>query len=385
MFTFTFHRPTQIIFGEGNIEKLPDLISPKESILLLYGGGSIKKNGIYDRVAEVLRSYNVVEFGGIEANPHYETCLKAVKVIKEKNISFILAVGGGSVMDAGKFIALAAKLPEDVDVWQRVIYEGYSLSEALPVGVIPTLAATGSEMNQGYVISNMALHEKRASGNNLVMPKFAIMEPSATVSADLRQTSNGMADAYVHVLEQYLTGDEGETLQSSWAEGVLKSILRAAPQLMADLGDLEARASLMHAATMALNGMISMGTSGDWATHQIGHELTMRYGLDHARTLTIVMPNLWRVRKSDKLSRLAQYGRNVFGLSGSDTQVADLAISHTEAFFQSIQMPIHLSDADIPESAIDEISTRVRNFGEHFGEDEVVDHVMVKEILTLAK
>jgi NADP-dependent alcohol dehydrogenase len=385
MLTFSFYRPTKIIFGEGNIEKLPTLIDKSEKILLLYGGGSIKSNGIYDRVITALTGYNVVEFGGIEANPHYETCMKAVAVVKREACSLILAVGGGSVMDASKMIGLAAKLAEGADAWKHAVLESASCTDAVPVAMIPTLAATGSEMNGGFVISNVALKEKRSGGNELVMPRFSIMEPSATASCDLRQTSNGLADAYVHVLEQYLTTEVGETLQSSWAEGVLKTILRIAPRLMADLSDLEARGIFMHAATMALNGMISMGVVSDWATHQIGHELTILYGLDHGRTLTIVMPALWRVRKADKLSRLAQYGRNVLGLSGNDEQVADQAILKTEEFFTSIKVPIRLSEAGISADAAQIVSDRIKAGNRRFGENLRVDHVMIKEILTQAQ
>ncbi|NIZ47500.1 iron-containing alcohol dehydrogenase [Entomospira nematocerorum] len=382
---FTFYRPTQLLFGENNIERLPTLIQKEQKILLLYGGGSIKKNGIYDRTKQALTGYHVVEFGGIEANPHYETCMNAVAIVKQEHIDLILAVGGGSVMDAAKFIGLASKLPDTADPWQSAVLESGQCQDAVPIAVIPTLAATGSEMNAGFVISNIGLQEKRAGGNSLVIPKFAIMEPSATLSCDARQTSNGIADAYVHVLEQYLTQDQGETLQSYWAEGVLKTILAVAPRLMANLQDVDARGIFMHAATMALNGMISMGVSSDWATHMIGHELTILYGIDHGRSLTIVMPNLWRVRREAKLGRLAQYGRNVLGLTGTDSEVADQAITATQVFFQSIKMPITLSEAGISSDAIDRISQKVADRGDSFGEDGKVDSSMIKEILTLSK
>ncbi|NIZ19061.1 iron-containing alcohol dehydrogenase [Entomospira culicis] len=385
MLTFNFYRPTNLLFGEGKIEELPSLVQKSERILMLYGGGSIKKNGIYDRTKKALAGYHLVEFAGIEPNPHYETCMKAVEVVQAEKISLILAVGGGSVMDAAKFIGLAAKLPSGSDAWQDAVLHSHRRQDAVPVAVIPTLAATGSEMNAGFVISNVGLTEKRAGGNPLVIPQFAIMEPSATASCDLRQTSNGIADAYVHVLEQYLTTDKGETLQSYWAEGVLKTILQVAPKLMANLADLEARAIFMHAATMALNGMISMGVTSDWATHMIGHELTILYGTDHGRTLTIVMPNLWRVRREIKMGRLAQYGRNVLDLTGSDSEVADAAIIETEKFFVSINMPIKLSQADIPADAVEAVSAKVAKRGDRFGEDGQVDSTMIHAILTLAK
>jgi NADP-dependent alcohol dehydrogenase len=386
MVDFTFERRTRLIFGEKKIEKLKSHLPPNAKVLFLYGGGSIKANGIYDRVKQALDGFKHAEFGGIEPNPHYDTCLKAVELIKNEGLNFVLAVGGGSVMDAAKFIALAANYKGD-NPWELV---SNNAPHVVPIelGVIVTLPATGSEMNNGFVISNTQLKLKHAGHSPYTVPMFAIEEPSATLSLNLRQTSNGIADAYIHVMEQYCTVVQDTFLQDRWAEGIMQTLIDCARPLMANLQDITARRTLMHAATMALNGYISMGVGvTDWATHMIGHELTILYGVDHGRTLTAVLPSLLRVQKEIKKEKLVLYGKNVFGItSGSDDEIAEKAIKATEEFFTSIHMPIRISQLEgVAADAPDVIGERFLKANYTFGQKGSIDGHVAKEILLLAQ
>lgn len=383
---FTFHRPTKLIFGDNTIEQLSTLIPTDAVVLMVAGGGSIKANGVYTRVKTALKAHKVVEFWGIEPNPHYETALKAIELAKKERATFVLAVGGGSVMDASKLIALATCCPEGVDLWEQGVVHSGKQTKALPLGMVVTLPATGSEMNSGYVITNKSMDLKIAGNNQLLMPLFSILEPSVTLSLDARQTSNGIADAFVHVIEQYMNNDRDCLLQDAWAEGVLLALIDAAPKLMTNLQDLTARRTVLHAATMALNGMIAMGVTSDWATHIIGHELTALYNTDHARTLTIVLPSLLRTRKDVKAYKLQRYAEKVWGITtGTADERMAKGIDATEAFFKSLKMPVTLTEAGIPAEAADLVANRLAKRGVCVGEDGKVDSAMAKIILTAAK
>ncbi len=383
---FTFHRPTKLIFGDDTIQQLTSLVPADAVVLMVAGGGSIKTNGVYDRVKAALHAHKVVEFWGIEPNPHYETSLKAIELARKEKATFVLAVGGGSVMDASKLIALATCCPEGADLWEQGVVKSGQQTKALPLGMVVTLPATGSEMNSGYVITNKAMNLKLAGNNQLLMPVFSILEPSVTLTLDARQTSNGIADAFVHVTEQYLNDDRDCLLQDAWSEGVLLALIDAAPKLMKNLQDITARRTVLHAATMALNGMTAMGVTPDWATHVIGHELTALYNTDHARTLTIVLPSLLRTRKEAKAYKLQRFAQKVWGITTgtADEQIA-AGINATEAFFKSINMPVTLKDAQLPEEAVELVANRLGERGWSVGEDGKVDAAMVKVILTAAK
>jgi NADP-dependent alcohol dehydrogenase len=344
MQNFTFYNPVRVHFGKGQIAALAQELPQDANILMTYGGGSIKKNGVYDRVRAALVDRKLWEFGGVEANPTYETCMKAVKVVKEEGIDFLLSVGGGSVLDGTKFIAAAAKYP-GADPWDIVLGKA-PVRGAVALGCVLTLPATGSEMNSFSVVSRVGTHQKRAFSSPLIMPRFSILDPETTYSLPERQVANGVADAYTHVLEQYLTDGAHSPLQDRWSEGVLLTLIEEGPKTLKNKTDYESRANFMWAATMALNGIIAVGVAQDWATHMIGHELTALYGIDHARTLAIVMPALLAVMKETKKAKLIHYGERIFGITqkdGNDDQRADLAIERTRQFYESLGVPTRLS------------------------------------------
>ena len=353
MLNFELYNPVKLIFGKGQIEKLPTLIPQDAKVLIAYGGGSIFKNGIYDQVKSALKGYTVVEFGGIEANPYYETLMLAVEIVREQKIDFILAVGGGSVIDGVKFISAAVKFdgnPLDI-LHQRIIFkEG---AEVVPFGTVLTLPATGSEMNSGSVVSIKATQEKRDFGGAAMFPKFSICDPTVITSLPKRQLQNGVIDAYVHVLEQYLTYPHEGYLQDRLAESILQTLIEIGPQVVEKPTDYALSSNFMWCCTMALNGLIQKGVPSDWATHMIGHELTALYNIDHARTLAIIGPNLFRVLFETKKEKLAQYGKRVFQLTGSDEEIAHQAIESTVAFYHTMGMKTKISEnaSDIEKTA----------------------------------
>lgn len=358
---FVFYNPTRIVFGEGTIAKLSRLLPANVKILLLYGGGSIKRNGVYGQVLAATEGRTVVEFGGIEANPQYATCLRAVEVVKAEKIGFVLAVGGGSVMDAAKFIAAAA-MWSGGEPW--AILGGGLVKEALPLGVVCTLPATGSESNPNAVISRAETEEKLAFASEAVFPRFAILDPTVTTSLPLRQIRNGLVDAFVHILEQYATVPCGADVQDRLAEGLLLSLIDVAEANLRPMPPPEARANFVWAATLALNTLIGRGGVQDWSTHMIGHELTAFYGLDHAQSLAIVLPGLWRRCLEGKRAKLTQYGQRVWGV-----QTAEQAIDRTEAWFESLEMPTRLSVYGIDaEEAAEKLRTRMVERGMVGGE-----------------
>lgn len=344
MNNFDIYNPTHIAFGKEQIERLPQFLtkSGAKRILLAYGGGSIKQNGIYDRVINSLKDFTVFEFSGIEANPQYSTLMKAAKLVKEEKIDFILAVGGGSVIDGIKFVSGAACYEgEPWDVLQRK--DGCVFKNAIPFGTVLTLPATGSEANSGAVISRIETKEKLAMGGPKFFPVFSICEPKVVASLPKRQIANGIVDAYMHTLEQYLTYSTGNRLQERQAEGILLTLRDIAHDLIADPSDYELAANFMYSATQALNGSLRAGGAYDWCTHMIGHELTALYGIDHARTLAIIAPRLFENQFENKKEMLAQYGERVLGLEGSKEALAKAAIVETEIFFQSLGLDTRLS------------------------------------------
>lgn len=342
MDNFDYYNPTRVVFGNGRYNELSSQISQfttSKRILITYGGGSIFKNGVYDEVREALTDYEVFEFGGIEPNPEYDTLMKAVELIQKESINFVLAVGGGSVIDGTNFIVAAACYPGNAwDVLLRK--EGCVFTEALPYGTVLTLPATGSEMNSGAVISHSPLKEKRTMGGPFLFPKFSFLAPKVVATLPKRQLANGITDAFMHTLEQYLTFPSENLLQERIAEGILSTLIEIAPRVLADPSDTKAAANLMWCATMALNGTLRAGVAYDWSTHMIGHELTALHGIDHAQTLAIISPNLFRVKLQNKKEKLTQYGQRVWGLSGD---CATQAIDKTEAFYQSLGIQTKLS------------------------------------------
>lgn len=344
MLNFELYNPVKLIFGKGEIEKLSTLLSKESKILVAYGGGSIFKNGVYDQVKTALQGFDVVEFGGIEANPYYETLMKAVEIIREQKIDFILAVGGGSVIDGVKFISAAVHFqgnPMDI-LHQRILFkEG---ADVVPFGTVLTLPATGSEMNSGSVISIKATQEKRDFGGSAMFPKFSICDPTVIASLPKRQLQNGVIDAYVHVLEQYLTYPHEAYLQDRLAESILQTLIEVGPKVAENPTDYTLASNFMWSCTMALNGLIQKGVPSDWATHMIGHELTALYNIDHARTLAIIGPNLFRVLFDTKKEKLAQYGKRVFQLTGTEEEIAQKAIEATVAFYHTMGMKTKISE-----------------------------------------
>ena len=344
MLNFELYNPTNLIFGKDLFEKLQTLIPANAKVLLAYGGGSILKNGIHEKVRKNLEGFEVIEFGGIEPNPHFETLMKAVAVIKEQNIDFILAVGGGSVIDGVKFISAAVKFDGNpIDILQKRLLIK-DLSQVIPFGTVLTLPATGSEMNSGAVVTIEATQEKLSFGGSALFPKFSICDPTVIASLPKRQIENGIVDAYTHVMEQYLTYQHEAMLQDRIAEGILQTLIEIGPKVVENPTDYALASNFMWCCTMALNGLLNKGVPTDWATHMIGHELTALYGIDHARTLAVIAPSLYTTMFETKKEKLAQYGKRVFNLCGADDEIAKEAINKTEEFFQLMGMDTKLSE-----------------------------------------
>ena len=342
MLNFELYNPTNLVFGKGQIEKLGSLVPKGAKILLAYGGGSIFKNGIHEQVINNLKGHEIVEFSGIEANPHFETLMKAVAIVKEQNIDFILAVGGGSVIDGVKFISAAVNFEGNpIDILQKRIL---IKENAVPFGTVLTLPATGSEMNSGAVVTIESTKEKLAFGGSAMFPKFSICDPTVIESLPKRQLQNGVVDAYTHVMEQYLTYPHEGYLQDRIAEGILQTLIEVGPKVVENPKDYALASNFMWSCTMALNGLIQKGVPSDWATHMIGHELTAMYGIDHARTLAVIAPSLYKVMFETKKGKLAQYGKRIFNLEGTEDEIANEAINKTVEFFHKMGMDTKLSD-----------------------------------------
>ncbi len=345
MINFEHYNPTRIVFGSEQLHRLPELIReqvPGNKILLAYGGGSIRRTGLLDRVKDKLASFELIEFGGIEANPQFGTLMKGVELARKEQIDFILAIGGGSVIDGVKFMTGAYHY--EGDAWEVLDRkEACVFTKALPFGTVLTLPATGSEANSGAVISRDELKEKRTMGGPLFFPKFSICDPTVVATLPQRQIANGIIDAYMHTLEQYLTFSVGNKLQERQAEAILSTLIEIAPNIMNDPSDYNAAANLMWCATHALNGNLRLGVPTDWTTHMIGHELTALFGIDHARTLAIIAPRLFENQFNNKRKMLAQYGNRVWQLQGDEEIIAKKAITRTEAFFHSLNVETKIS------------------------------------------
>ena len=386
MLNFELYNPTKLVFGKGQIEKLSTLVPFGSKILLAYGGGSIFKNGIYEQVKTALSGFEIVEFGGIEANPQFETLMKAVALIREQKIDFILAVGGGSIIDGVKFMSAAVHFEGNpIDILQkRILFK--DISKVVPFGTVLTLPATGSEMNSGSVVTIKATQEKLDFGGSALFPRFSICDPTVIVSLPKRQLQNGVVDAYTHVLEQYLTYPHHAYLQDRIAESILQTLIQVGPEVVENPADYALASNFMWSCTMALNGLIQKGVPSDWATHMIGHELTALYGIDHARTLAIIGPNLYRVLFETKKGKLAQYGKRIFNLSGSEDEMANEAINKTVEFFHIMGMQTKLSEnTEDYEKAADFIVNRFEKRGwKALGERQNITLEKVKSIVEMS-
>ncbi|MGB8666707.1 MAG: alcohol dehydrogenase [Serratia inhibens] len=364
MQNFILHTPTKILFGQDQITGLAQQIPADARILITYGGGSVKKNGVLDQVYAALAGRNVQEFSGIEPNPTYETLMKAVDVVRAENIDFLLAVGGGSVVDGTKFIAAAAHYQADSDPWHILKTTGSQITAAVPMGCVLTLPATGSESNSGAVITRKSSGDKLPFFSSHVQPLFAVLDPVVTYSLPPRQIANGVVDAFVHTIEQYLTYPVNAKVQDRFAEGLLLTLLEDGPRALAEPENYGVRANVMWSATMALNGLIGAGVPQDWATHMLGHELTAMHDLDHAQTLAIVLPALLTEKKAQKREKLLQYAERVWGLrDGSEDSRIDGAIAATRAFFEQMGVPTRMADYQLDGSSIPALLDKLHQHG----------------------
>ena len=381
MENFEFRCPTKIIFGADTIQKLKDEIPHDKKILITYGGGSVRKNGVLKQVKEALEGFNYSEFGGIEPNPKFETLMEAVKMVKDGDYNFLLAVGGGSVLDGTKFIAAASKF--EGDPWD-ILTKGAQINDALELADVITLPATGSEMNCGAVISRLSTKEKFAFMSEKVYPKFSIIDPKVTFTLPEKQTVNGIVDTFVHVMEQYATYDVNTPLQDQWALGIIKTLIEEGPKVLKEPENYQARANIFWCATCGLNYWISLGAVQDWSTHMIGHELTALYGLDHGETLAIIMPSLWHVMKKDKMDKLAKMAIEVYGANEflPKSLLADITIKRTEKFFHKIGRKTKLKEYGInPKEAAAEIKKRFTKRGTVLGERANITPEVAYEIV----
>lgn len=357
---FTYHNPTRIHFGEGQIAAIANDIPQDKKVLVLYGGGSIKTNGVYDQVVAALADHQWGEFGGIEANPQYNTLMQAVAKIQSEGFDFLLAVGGGSVIDGTKFVTAAASYAGE-DPW-HILANNEAVTAALPLACVLTLPATGSENNMGAVVSRGK--DKLAFMSPLVQPRFAVLDPQTTLSLSPRQVANGVVDAFVHVMEQYLTYPADAKVQDRFAEGLLLTLIEEGPKALATPDDMAVRSNVMWAATQALNGLIGVGVPQDWTTHMIGHELTGNYDIDHARTLSIVLPAVMQEQRGTKEAKLLQYGERIFGITeGTTDERIDAAIAQTIAFFKQMTVPTSLSDVELSSDAVDVVMASLESHG----------------------
>ena len=381
MNTFDFYNPTRILFGEKRVAAIDEYIPGKARVMVLYGGESARRTGTLDEVRQALGERTVIEFGGIEANPQFETLMRAVEKAQAEKVDFLLAVGGGSVIDGTKFVAAA--IPFDGDPWSILTQHGANVSSAMPFGTVLTLPATGSEMNHGAVVTNAKLQAKLAFMSPHVFPKFSVLDPTKTYTLPQRQLSNGVADAFVHIAEQYLTVPAGTMVQDRFAEGLLRTLIELAPQIIEGESDYTARANFMWTTTWALNGMIGAGVPQDWASHMIGHELTALYGIDHARTLAIVLPSLLRERRETKGEKLLQFAEQVWDITeGDNDERIEDAIARTEAFFEGLGISTHLGDYDLGEEAIDAIVGQLESHGmTALGEQQEITPAVSRRIL----
>ncbi|MDD2798580.1 MAG: iron-containing alcohol dehydrogenase [Bacteroidales bacterium] len=382
MNNFSFQNPTKIIFGKGTIAQLSTEIPIDKRVMISFGGGSAKRNGIYEQVMDALKNHFIVEFWGIEANPEYETLLKAVSLAKEKNVNFLLAVGGGSVLDGTKFISQA--MLYEGEPWD-IVKNPALAKPSYPVAAVMTMPATGSEMNHRCVVSYRAKKEKLAFMSRHLFPIFSILDPEVAYSLPKKQLTNGIVDSFLHVMEQYMTYPANALLMDRWAEGILQTIIEVGPKVIANPSDYDLMSNYMLCATMALNEFISMGVPQDWATHRVGQELTALYELDHGQTLAILYPALLQVLRKEKHEKLLQYADRVWGIrKGSEEERVDAVIAKTEEFFKNVGMRTRFHEYGIGEEAVEAIAERVRMRGMAYGEHKSVTPDLVREIVKLA-
>ncbi len=378
---FTFWNPVKLHFGQNSIEKLPREVALYEKILIVYGGGSIKKNGVYDSVLQALADKQVYELSGVEPNPRVSTARKGIEICKKEGIDFVLAVGGGSVIDCAKLIVAGAK--SDADAWDLVTRKVPAL-DALPLGTVLTLAATASEMNSGSVITNLETNEKLGWGSPAVFPKFSILDPQYTYTVPADQTVNGIVDTMSHIFEQYFNNANNTPLTDEMSEGVLRTVIDAAPKALKEPDNYEHRETLMLAGTIGLNGFLAMGSRGDWATHNIEHAISAYYDIPHAGGLAILFPHWMRHNLHVNPARFARLAEKVFGVERgerNDEEVALEGIEKLSAFWTSIGAPARLADYDIDDAKFDEIIAHTLLYGP-FGNFTKLDADDVRAILT---
>jgi NADP-dependent alcohol dehydrogenase len=384
MENFTYFNPTRIQFGRGKIASIDTELPPGARVLLLAGGGSIRSNGVHAQVAAALGGRTVVEFFGVEANPDFDTLMRAVEVVRAQKLDWILAVGGGSVLDGAKFVAAAA--PYTGDPWEILTTRGDRLTAALPIGAVLTLPGTGSEANGASVISRRSIREKLAFISPLAFPRFSVLDPETTFTLPERQIANGVADAFTHVIEQYLTFPARAAIQDRFAESVMRVLIDEGPTSVANPTDYDARANVVWAATWALNGAISSGVKGDWSSHMIGHELTALHGIDHARTLAVVLPSLLDVQRATKGAKLLQFGERVWGITqGSEKERIDATIERTRGFYEELGLRTRLADYGVKPTVAAEVAGRLRSRGvTALGEHGDITPEVVEKILRQA-
>lgn len=378
---FKFCNPVKILFGAGQIADIPANIPQGSKVMLTYGGGSIKNNGIYQQVVKALADFEYVEFSGIEPNPKFETLMRAVELVRKERVDFLLAVGGGSVIDGTKFIA-AATYFEGEDPYV-ICTERARINKALPLAAVLTMPATGSEMNCGGVISRLSTQEKFAFSSPLLFPRFSVLDPMVTVSIPPRQRGNGVVDAFIHVTEQYLTYPVHGDIQDRFSESIMQVLLDNGEQYVKNPEDMDAASNIMWACTLALNGLIAAGVPEDWATHRIGHEITALAGLDHGQTLAIVWPGLQRVMQESKMEKQKQFARRVW-----NTSDVEEALLKTEEFFKKVGVGTRFSDypsVKNPQAVIDAIVKRFEERGTLLGENSDIDFHKTRQILESRK
>ena len=381
MLNFDFYNPTHISFGEGRIAKLDDFVPADAKVMVLFGGQSAQRTGTLDEVKTALGEREVHLFGGIEANPTYEKLMEAVDIARAESIDFLLAVGGGSVIDGTKFVAAA--VPYTDEPWNIMLKGGRDVKQALPIGSVLTLAATGSEMNNGGVITRRSLQAKLPFHSDLLFPKFSILDPAKSFTLPERQVANGVVDAFVHVMEQYLTYPVNAPVQDRFSEGLLQTLIEQGPLALSQPDDYDVRANLMWVATLALNGLIGAGVPQDWSTHLIGHELTALYSLDHAQTLAIILPAMMQERREAKGAKILQYAERVWNLrDGTDEQRIDAAIEKTREFFETLGVKTRLKDYDLEQAAVEAVLKQLEEHGmKQLGEHKDIDLAVSRRVL----
>ena len=382
MNNFRYKNPVEVVFGKGTIAALPELIPADKTVMLTYGGGSIKKNGVYDQVQRALKGYKIVEFGGIEPNPKYEMLIQAIKPAKKENVDFLLAVGGGSVLDGTKFIAAALRFNGD-DPWD-ILAKQAEVKDAVPLGTVMTLPATGSEMNTFSVVSRISTQQKLAFASPKVFPQFAIIDPETNFSLPTHQVTNGVVDAFVHVCEQYMTSPSSAAIQDRFSESIFSVLMDEGPKALKTPNDYDVRANICWAATWALNGWIACGVPFDGATHYIGQEITALNGTDHGQTLALVLPAVWKHQRNDKGAKLIQFGQRVLGLTETNGEkMINLVIERTKAFFREMGMEATKRNYGVTAEMCHEIVRRFKESGIKLGDRHNLGYKEIGEILNL--